>query len=117
MNFSLDSNIQSIVVQLDDAKLELVLAIRDVIRASNKDIKEKIKFGRITFYKADTDLAFICIKAINKHIELGFFNGHILEDPNQLLKGKALKIRRVEILILNISLKKQIKSWLNQIPS
>ena len=83
MPFSLDSNIQSIIVQLDDAKLELVLAIREVIRTSNKDIKEKIK----------------------------------LEDPNQLLKGKALKIRRVEILILNASLKKQIKSWLNQILS
>ena len=42
MHFSLDSNIQSIIVQLDDAKLELVLAIREVIRTSNKDIKEKI---------------------------------------------------------------------------
>jgi len=112
MHFSIDSTIQNLVVQLNASKLELVLATRDLILSSNKEIKEKIKFGRITFYKKETDLAFLCIKAINKHIEVGFFDGHRLEDPNNLLKGKAQKIRRLEVSILNTALKKQIEAWI-----
>jgi hypothetical protein len=110
----MDTKVQSLLNSLPDEKLHLALSLRDLIMSMDKDLKEYIKYGRITFKFSGTDIAFLCIKASNAHVELGFFEGASLLDPSNLLSGKASRVRRLAIHKPNEKTI-QIQDWLKQL--
>ncbi len=111
----MNKQIQHILLQLPDAKMKLALAIRETILAHNTSMEELIKYGRITFTYQNKDLAFLCIKSTHAHIELGFFDGVFLQNTNNLLKGSAKTIRRMEVHEMNEEVMHQINNYLNQL--
>jgi len=110
----MDTKVQSLLNSLPDEKLRLALSLRDLIMSIDTGMKEHIKYGRITFSFSGIDIAFLCIKASNAHVELGFFDGASLVDPSNLLSGKTSRVRRLAIYQPNEKTI-QIQAWLKQL--
>jgi len=110
----MDAKVQSLLNSLPDEKLRLALSLRDLIMSIDTGMKEHIKYGRITFSFSGIDIAFLCIKASNAHVELGFFEGAALLDPTNILSGKTSRVRRLAIHKPD-EMHKQIHDWLQQL--
>ena len=111
----MQKEVQQYCLKLSESKIRLVLALREMVLFKNIQIKEKIKFGRITFTYKENDLAFICVKSTNKHIELGFFKGNCLVSNQEYLFGKNNSIRRFQIYEMNENTIRMIDVWLNEL--
>jgi hypothetical protein len=107
-------SVQSILLKLPEHKMQLADTLRGIICSSHPSIKENIKFGRINFHSGHTDIAFICVKAANRYIELGFFKAASLHDPAKLFEGKGKAIRRIKIHSLEEIPASQIMSWVKE---
>ncbi len=67
------NTIQRILIALPDSKLKLVLSLRDILLGHQLSLKEKVKYGRISYQDIQQrDIAFICINAKHSYI-VGIF--------------------------------------------
>jgi hypothetical protein len=107
----MQAGIQSILLKLPDHKLQMADALRGIIRSAAPSIEENLKFGRINFFSGKNDIAFLCCKAGNNYIELGFFKATSLPDPAHLFEGKGKGIRRIKIHSLDKIPAAQIRRW------
>lgn len=109
----MDNTIQRMLIALPDSKLKLVLSLRDILLGHQLTLKEKVKYGRISYVDLQQrDIAFICINAKHSYIELGFFEGVYLDNSLGLLHGKNKLIRRLTIHELTDTLSAQIYDWI-----
>ena len=106
--------IHNILLKLSPHKLQLADALRSIIRASHSSIEEKMKYGRITFSTPTADIAFLCCKKENDHIELGFFKAVLLNDQSRLFEGKGKEIRRIKVHSLEKIPVEQIEAWVKE---
>src|SRR5688572_14106700 len=67
----------------------------EVIRDCGDDVRELLHDGCPTACVADA--AFAYVNAFNDHVNVGFFRGAELSDPNGLLKGTGKCIRHVKL--------------------
>ncbi|MBK8552776.1 MAG: DUF1801 domain-containing protein [Ignavibacteria bacterium] len=109
-----ESNIQDRFFLLPPDKQGLVIKLRGIIISSSIELRETLKNGRITFVTDKSPVAFLCVKKDTDYVEVGFFKGVFLNDPDELLKGKSKEIRRIKILSENKIPVLQIKRWVRE---
>lgn len=109
-----NTNIQNSFSLLPLNKQNFVIKLRGIILSSSIKIFETQKCGRITFATETEPVAFLCVKENTDYVEVGFFKGVFLNDPNELLKGKSKEIRRIKIKAENEIPVIQIKRWVRE---
>ena len=109
-----NTNIQNSFSLLPLNKQNFVIKLRGIILSSSIKIFETQKYGRITFATQTEPVAFLCVKQITDYVEVGFFKGIFLRDPNELLKGNSKEIRRIKIKAENEIPVMQIKRWVRE---
>ena len=67
----------------------------DVMRACGDDVRELLHDGHPTACVADA--AFAYVNAFTAHVNVGFFRGAELADPNSLLEGTGKFMRHVKL--------------------
>lgn len=67
----------------------------DVIRAAGGDVRELLHDGQPTACAADA--AFAYVNAFQAHVNVGFFRGAELPDPEGLLEGTGRFMRHVKL--------------------
>ena len=67
----------------------------DVIRRCGNDVRELLHDGHPTACVAD--VAFAYVNAFKAHVNIGFFRGAELSDPNGLLEGTGKFMRHVKL--------------------
>ncbi len=67
----------------------------DVMRDCGDDVREVLHDGHPTACVADA--AFACVNAFKAHVNVGFFRGAELPDPNGLLEGTGKFMRHVKL--------------------
>ena len=112
----MNPEIDNIILQLPHHKMQLATQLREIILSVNPEIKEIIKWTRVTYIYKNTDLAFICSCPGHQYIELGFFKGIYLKDEINLLenKTKAKEIRRIKIFSSETIPAAQIQQWIEE---
>lgn len=100
--------------QLSLKKQNLIIKLRGIILSASVEISETLKYGRITFVTDNDPVAFLCVKQDKDLVEVGFFKGALLNDPDELLKGKSREIRRIRITSENDIPVLQIKRWVRE---
>lgn len=110
----MDTKILNGLLHLPLNKQELAIKLRGIILSSSLEIKEALKYGRITFITDKGPVAFLCIMEDTNYIEVGFFKGVLLSDPKKLLKGKSREIRRIKIKTEKEIPVLQIKRWVRE---
>src|SRR5262245_32786277 len=67
----------------------------EVVRACGNDVRELLHDGHPTACVADA--AFAYVNAFTSHVDVGFFRGAELPDPNRLLEGTGRFMRHVKL--------------------
>lgn len=67
----------------------------DVMRGCGDDVRELLHDGQPTACVADA--AFSYVDAFTAHVNVGFFHGAELHDPNSLLEGTGRFMRHVKL--------------------
>ena len=67
----------------------------DIIRERGDDVRELLHDGHPTACVADA--AFAYVNAFTAHVNVGFFRGAELADPNGLLEGTGKRMRHVKL--------------------
>jgi len=67
----------------------------EVMRSCGDDVQELLHDGHPTACVADA--AFAYVNAFNAHVNVGFFQGANLADPNGLLEGTGKVMRHVKL--------------------
>ncbi len=67
----------------------------EVMRACGEDVRELLHDGAPTVCVGDA--AFAYVNAFTAHVNVGFFRGAELSDPNRLLEGAGKFMRHVKI--------------------
>jgi hypothetical protein len=67
----------------------------DAMRACGDDVRELLHDGHPT--ACATDAAFAYVKAFQAHVNVGFFRGADLSDPEGLLQGSGKFMRHVKL--------------------
>ncbi len=67
----------------------------DVMRDCGDDVRELLHDGHPTGCVADA--AFAYVNAFKAHVNVGFFGGAVLDDPNGLLEGTGKFMRHVKL--------------------
>ena len=67
----------------------------DVMRECGNDVREVLHDGHPTACVADA--AFAYVNAFSAHVNVGFFRGAALPDPNGLLEGTGKFMRHVKL--------------------
>ena len=74
----------------------LVGTLREIVSQAAPTARETVKHGWRTITYEDEGI--VCyIAPLLKHVDLGFYNGVRLSDPEKLLKGHGKKLRHVKI--------------------
>jgi hypothetical protein len=73
----------------------LINALKDLIDETTPTLTTTVKWGQGCW--TDNDTPKIYIHAEGDHVQLGFYNGSSLKDPDQLLSGGGKYIRFVKI--------------------
>jgi len=67
----------------------------EVMRACGNDVRELLHDGHPT--ACVTDAAFAYVNVFKAHVNVGFFRGAELADPNRLLEGTGKYMRHVKL--------------------
>jgi hypothetical protein len=74
----------------------LVGTLRKIVSEAAPTATETVKQGWRTITYEDEGI--VCyIAPLRKHVDLGFYNGVLLSDPEKLLEGHGQKLRHVKI--------------------
>lgn len=77
---------------------EVLMRLRDILRAAAPDAVESIKWSQPVF---ELEGPMCYFKAFSNHINFGFWRGAELNDPDHLLEGDGLKMRHIRITAVN----------------
>lgn len=97
------NSVDEYVKQLHGWQREVVMTLRSLIKSTTPDAKESILWSQ-PVYSIKGPVVYI--KAFTDHVNLGFWRGNDLEDPENLLTGELPTMRHVTIRHIN-DLKKE----------
>lgn len=83
------------MVEHDDALGVIAQYWFDVVRNCGDDVREILHDGHPTACVADA--AFAYVNVFTAHVDVGFFRGADLDDPNALLEGTGRFMRHVKL--------------------
>jgi hypothetical protein len=73
----------------------LIGALERVIGAAAPELTKTVKWGQGCFTDAESHRLYI--HAADDHVQLGFYEGATLKDPDGLLAGKGKHVRHVRV--------------------
>lgn len=94
----------------DALRYELVLAVRQLILKTAKNVTEEFKYGGILFSDGD---AFCGVFSYTAHISLEFGNGAELPDEYKALEGKGKGRRHIKIASIADVKAKHVKHYID----
>jgi hypothetical protein len=74
---------------------ELSVALRQFISEVAPKLTESMKWGNACW--SDDGLPLVFIHAADAHVQLGFFAGSLLDDPDGLLRGNGKYVRHIRV--------------------
>jgi len=89
-----DKTVDGYVAGLGDWRGGVVQAVRGVIRATAPEARESIKWAQPVW---ESNGPFAYVKACPKAVNLGFWRGVDLDDPDGLLTGDGDRMRHVKL--------------------
>src|SRR5690625_915733 len=69
--------------------------LRNLIHAADGNLKEQLKWKMPCFSKDNADICYL--QTAQKHVNLGFYSGAVLQDGDHLLEGEGKKMRHIRI--------------------
>ena len=86
--------VDSWMSELEPSMREIAQALREIILQAAPGIAESIKWSTPNYARGGN----VCYLAANKgHVNLGFFNGAGLSDPDGLIEGTGAKMRHIKV--------------------
>ena len=86
--------VDSWMEELDPSLREIAQTLRLLVLQAVPDVSESIKWGAPCYERSGK----VCYLAANKgYINLGFFNGAGLNNPDGLIEGTGAKMRHVKV--------------------
>ena len=82
------------IAGLEGWKGEIVSRVRQIVLKAAPGAKESIKWAQPVY---ESSGPFAYIKAFKSAVNLGFWRGADLEDPNGLLQGSGNKMRHIKL--------------------
>ncbi|MHC4597447.1 MAG: DUF1801 domain-containing protein [Planctomycetota bacterium] len=82
---------------LKGPRSSIVKKLRSVVRKAAPGATESVKWAQPVF---EQDGPFCYIRAHSKHVNLGFFRGAEIRDPDRLLRGTGEMMRHVKVVSL-----------------
>jgi len=96
---------------LEEPLIQVGQALRGLILEADPELKESIKWGNPVYEKAGK----VCYLAATKaYVSLGFFNGAMLLDPDQLIEGTGKKMRHIKVRHLGDIRHRQFTAWVKE---
>ena len=83
-----------LVQELPKARRALVRRLRQLVLDAAPELTEKIKWGNPTYVGRSN---VCCLMIYRDHVNLGFFKGTSVADPEKLLEGTGKGLRHVKI--------------------
>ena len=80
--------------ELEVWQADIVTALRELVLEAAPDAKETFKWSQPVY---ESNGPFLYIKAFKDHVNLGFWRGVEMKDPEGLLKGSGVKMRHVPL--------------------
>jgi hypothetical protein len=82
------------IAGLDGWRAEAVAALRSIVRAAAPKAAESVKWAQPVY---DDNGPAVWIKAHRAHVNIGFWRGAELDDPQGLLEGDGDRMRHIKI--------------------
>lgn len=98
--------------QHDDARYQLVKALREMVLGLGKALSEEFKFGGIHFSAGQPAQVFCGLTSCAKHVELDFDHGAALADPFGHLEGTGPQRRHIKLASLDEVADKHVLDYL-----
>jgi hypothetical protein len=89
-----EKTVDAYIAGLGEWQAEVVTAVRELVRAAAPRATESIKWAQPVY---ESNGPFAYIKAFASHVNLGFWRGADLPDPQRLLQGTGGKMRHVKL--------------------
>jgi hypothetical protein len=103
--------VDAYVKQLRGWQREAVIALRNIVRSLAGEAEEQILWSQPVF----TLNGPVCyIKAFSDHVNIGFWRGNELDDPDELLTGELQTMRHVSFYHMNEVNRDAIESFVAQ---
>lgn len=90
----LSKDVDVVVGKLPGSQKEIAQALRTLVLETGPGLRETVKWRNPT-YIGKGNVAWLIV--YKDHVDLGFFKGTSLKDPNQLLEGTGKGLRHVKI--------------------
>lgn len=92
---------------------EITAAVSDYIIALAPHLETTVKWGQGCFVKEGVPVIYIHTEP--DHIQLGFYNGSALDDPNRYLEGSGKFVRHLKIISYEDIQTKNVDFYVNQV--
>lgn len=92
-------------------KFEILTALRPLVKGSNPEIYEDIKYGGLVYLYSGELLGGIFV--YKNHLSIEFGKGSELADPDGILEGQGKYRRHIKIASINEIESKQVKHFVN----
>ncbi len=86
--------VEEYIAGLEDWQAEIASGLRELVREAAPDASGAIKWAQLVY---EENAPFCYIKAFKKQVNLGFWRGAQLDDPEGILEGSGEKMRHVKI--------------------
>lgn len=82
------------IAGLETERADAVSQLREIVRDAAPEASEAVKWAQPVY---ESNGPFCYIKAFKNHVNIGFWRGVDLDDPNALLQGDGEKMRHIKI--------------------
>jgi len=89
---------------------EVLYCIRELVYEVVPEVTEAIKWGMPTFGFQGKNISYLA--GFKKHVSFGFYDGTMLNDPQNILKGTGKYMRYIKIKSVQEIDKEQLKIWI-----
>lgn len=97
----------------ESARNELTKVVSKYLQSAAPHLETIVKWGQGCFLKNGKPAIYIHTEP--DHVQLGFYNGTKLTDPNKILEGKAKYVRHLKILTPSDLQNKQVDYFIKQV--
>lgn len=109
--FSNNQQVEEYIESLSSPQREIARNIRKIIKETFPAIKENFKWNQPSY---DYNGSICYIAAFEDHVDVGFFRGAHMDDPNHILKGTGKQLRHLKVRKLEDINKVVIKEFVKE---
>lgn len=88
------ADVDQYILDADEELQKILRNLRNLIEHTVSDVTEHFKWSQ-PVYRREKDFCYL--RHTKKHVNLGFFNFNLLDDPENLLEGSGKTMRHIKI--------------------